>query len=257
MRDLNAELKMFLKQIIAAGEDPQMIEDEYAKILDRFMDTYRAEGETPREYLDKLYKKGELPVYIQKNIDSIPDGCGDVYIKGDVLQLKPLLVEPATRKFVLEILHRGERSELNGDLIGLAATFDADEREAAAEILKSDEKARDMLMDLAKNADGKALAVYIDFLMAFENKTDVFALIKKVFSEDVVLYAYYLGKIEEDSREIISFLNERLKENVNYIEFMEIRNSIERLGGEVDETPDFNDDHYYRIIKGKQQNDNS
>ena len=65
-----------------------------------------------------------------------------------------------------------------------------------------------------------------------------------------VLYASYLG-MYEDLR-ALPLLRERIKNpHIGYVEFTEIRNSIERLGGEVDVKRDFSSDPDYAVLKNK------
>ncbi|MCQ2602418.1 MAG: hypothetical protein MJ193_00680 [Clostridia bacterium] len=68
--------------------------------------------------------------------------------------------------------------------------------------------------------------------------------------DDIALYARLLGKYGDT--DAIELLNAFAKENeLNYNEFMEIRNAVEELGGYFKEDEKkYQDDEFYRYLKG-------
>ena len=73
--------------------------------------------------------------------------------------------------------------------------------------------------------------------------------------EDVALYARLLGKYGDESA--IEVLKSFADSNeLNYNEYMEIRNAVEELGGYfVDKEKDYQDDAFYRYLKGLDEPD--
>ena len=66
-------------------------------------------------------------------------------------------------------------------------------------------------------------------------------------AEDVPTYAGLLGRYGDPAA--IDILKSFASEvDINYVEFVEIRNAVEELGGEMTEEKDFSDDPYYKYI---------
>lgn len=125
-------------------------------------------------------------------------------------------------------------------------------REIAVEILTENHSAvKDMLLLKLKvgGLDAKSLVYLADILVNLPENEYVFNLLVKLFKGGTndPLYAAYLGKYG-DTR-ALQALYERMEGEVNYAEFLEIRNAIERLGGEVTREPDFTDDPFYKALK--------
>lgn len=77
----------------------------------------------------------------------------------------------------------------------------------------------------------------------------VLDLYKELFdnADNKQIYAAYLGRLDDERA--LEFLNKRLTDKLNYAEYLEIRNAIERLGGEVNKSFDFSQDPYYKALK--------
>lgn len=73
--------------------------------------------------------------------------------------------------------------------------------------------------------------------------------------DDVALYARLLGKYGDEKA--IDVLKSYAEDNeLNYNEFMEIRNAVEQLGGYFDQDENsYEDDEFYRFIKGSDEED--
>ena len=64
------------------------------------------------------------------------------------------------------------------------------------------------------------------------------------------LYASLLGKLGDERA--LDALNRALdREEINYLDYIEIRDAIEALGGECAHERDFNGDPYYETLKGE------
>lgn len=123
-------------------------------------------------------------------------------------------------------------------------------RELAAEILKNNAAAvKERLISALGNATAAQKQVIADVLVEAGKDERTFALLKELFlSGDNVPYtAGLLGKYGDERA--AEFMYPAL-DDCNYLEFIEIRNAIEQMGGVVDDSyRDFSDDEYYKAIK--------
>ena len=90
----------------------------------------------------------------------------------------------------------------------------------------------------------------LDLLVAVPGDEDVFAFALKGFQthkDKRALYAGYLAKLEDD-RALEALLDVAEGSDVSYIDFIEIRSAIERLGGEAP-IRDFSADPTYKAVK--------
>lgn len=103
-------------------------------------------------------------------------------------------------------------------------------------------------------ADDAGREALLDLLADFPCDDDVlnFALRQfKTHPEKRALYAGYLGKLGDD-RALEPLLDAAEGESMPYIDFIEVRNAIERLGGESP-VRDFTDDPTYQAVKRLQK----
>jgi hypothetical protein len=103
----------------------------------------------------------------------------------------------------------------------------------------------DMLkeLDSCNRAGQEAL---LDVLSAYPGNESVFSMALKFFEEDRkrrALFAGYLGRLA-DERALPALLKAAGEQNLPYLDFIEIRNAIERLGGDAPER-EFHDDPGY------------
>lgn len=135
---------------------------------------------------------------------------------------------------------------------GLLTDETADEgvAEKAAEILKEHAgEVKEELIAAIPSATQAQKQVIADVLVETDRDDRTFALLKELFlaKDNVPFIAGLLGKYGDERA--AAFLYPALDDS-NYLEFMEIRNAIEQLGGVVDDTyRDFTDDPYYKAIK--------
>lgn len=73
-------------------------------------------------------------------------------------------------------------------------------------------------------------------------------LLEELFAQgdNVPFYASLMGKYGDERACAMLY---RALDNCNYMEYVEIKNAIERMGGVVDDSRDFTDDPYYNAIK--------
>ncbi|MCL1854452.1 MAG: hypothetical protein FWF86_01860 [Clostridia bacterium] len=101
---------------------------------------------------------------------------------------------------------------------------------------------------LAAGSAGKE--ALLDVLTRFSGDEDVFAFALSSFRaqpDKRALFAGYLAKLDDD-RALEALLDAAEGNDVSYIDFIEIRNAIERLGGEAP-LRDFTADPTFRAVK--------
>lgn len=108
----------------------------------------------------------------------------------------------------------------------------------------------DMLsvLDTCNRAGQEAM---LDVLSAYPGNEAVFMLALKLFEEDKkrrALFAGYLGRLS-DERALPVLLKAAGEQNLPYLDYIEIRNAIERLGGDAPEREFHDDPGYDAMIK--------
>ena len=140
-------------------------------------------------------------------------------------------------------------------LKALAVLTDEDkpysERLAAYEFLLEDcEDVVDDMLEKFYASEGETGKMLIEILAGYKGNPAVYmGLVSYLYKgEDVALFARLLGGYgDERAIDVLkSFVEEY---DVDYNEYMEIRNAVEELGGDFDDSRDFTDDPFYRFIK--------
>lgn len=107
------------------------------------------------------------------------------------------------------------------------------------------------VLDAAQNATRAGKEAFLDILCDFPGEPETFDLGISLFLEDPArkaLYASFLGKLGDDRA--VPFLQDALKDPaLPYLDYIEIRNAMERLGGELSEERDFFDDPGFEALK--------
>lgn len=125
-----------------------------------------------------------------------------------------------------------------------------DTRSFAAEILANhaDEVKEKLLSRAGKSEETDMLLA--DVLVYSKGDDRIYQLLVRLFLSGLnnALYAGYLGMYEDERA--LPLLKERIESpDIGYVEFMELRNAIERLGGDPIEDRDFHSDPDYKIMK--------
>lgn len=241
-----------------ADETEEMIPELYEK----WVTTPSAEtdGVTPEEYFARVTDPGVLvDEFVRTNrgdgnpcsllldrIAEVPE-CATGLIK--IIEEN---ADPKTVIAAMDVLDESGAEQPLGYYAGLIVDENADEGvvEKAAEILKENADAvRDALFAEIPKANNAQKQIIADILVETDRDDRTFELMKELFAakENVPFIAGLLGKYGDERA--AAFLYPALDDS-NYLEFMEIRNAIEQLGGVVDDTyRDFTDDPYYKAIK--------
>ncbi len=129
--------------------------------------------------------------------------------------------------------------------------------EAYEFLLEDCEVIVDEMLERFYKCEGDTAQMLLEIMANYPGHKGVFmALVSYLYrGEDVALFARLLGKYGDLSA--IQLLEDFAKENeLNYNEYMEIRNAVEELGGvfKNDESK-FADDMFYRYVKGLDEED--
>ena len=112
-------------------------------------------------------------------------------------------------------------------------------------------KVKEPILDRMNEADSSAKAVFLDVLCNFPGDDRIYNYVVDAFRtsfDQRALYASYIAKLG-DAR-AIDTLREALElTDLNYLDYIEIVNAIEALGGEVEMTREFHGDPYYESLK--------
>ena len=142
------------------------------------------------------------------------------------------------------------------DLVALIVSPDADydkKLEAYAYLCENGEEVVDDMIKAQLTADEESGQMLVEILANYKGRKDIFLLLVSYFyrGEDVALFARLLGSYGDESAiDILKSFAKQFEDELNYNEFMEIRNAVEELGGDFDLNTDFSDDPFYRYLKG-------
>lgn len=172
-----------------------------------------------------------------------------------------------TVPFLIDILKRQKSDELTMYAVNLLnemqctepfdiyldwifdSSQDKDLRDLASEVLaENSDLVKDKVLSKLEDADFSSKEYACDILIHCEHDERIFSLLKEMFLSKVnlQLYANYLGQYGDERA--IEFLTEQAK-TCDYISFIEIRNAVEELGGELNIERDFSQDKDYKKIK--------
>ena len=271
--DFDANFKAYLEKWIELNKGKfktlEQMEDAVPQVYLRWLNSPAAflEGETPGAYFQKYSSAPELVkwlrLYDEKGV-SAPEMLLDRITDLGSESLKPLLFTAGNEKYPpsLRMTALNLIKELDAGKEPMALCFkliDAREEndelaDVAAELMQSSaEGLLDEIIARLPGASPEARATYLDILADHSGDERVFDELLSAFETDrqrCALYASLLGKLGDERA--LDALNRALdREEINYLDYIEIRDAIEALGGECAHERDFNGDPYYETLKGE------
>ncbi len=108
------------------------------------------------------------------------------------------------------------------------------------------------ILDKLDELNPSARETYLDILSGFPGNERIFQALMKAFEQEAdrcALYASCLGKYG-DERAVDALTRALDREEINYLDYIELRDAIERLGGEFAHERCFDGDPYYETLKG-------
>lgn len=241
--------------------DEDEIADAVAIAYEKWCDSPLSELNfvSPRQYFDNFSDPENLiktMLEYYNNFDDIP-----ALLMDRITQIK------GTIPFLVDILKREKNDELTMYAVNILNEMDASEpynlyiewifdkkqnndlRDIASEVLSENyEYVSDKILSKLDNADNSSKVFAADILSNCKHDDRIYNLLLELFlsNTNTQLYANYLGKYG-DARAIEPMTE--IAKNCDYISFVEIRNAIEQLGGELDIERDFSTDSYYNKLK--------
>ena len=155
-----------------------------------------------------------------------------------------------------EMKNRSEMEKMLATLCDETIAYST--RLEAYEYLQEDcEEMVETMLEKFYQSQGETADMLIEILAEYKgNKAVYMGLVSYLYrGDDVALYARLLGKYGDESAiEVLKSFAEST--DLNYNEYMEIRNAVEELGGYFeDKEGDYQDDEFYRYLKGLDETD--
>lgn len=239
----------------------EALEDDLGMLFNRFENVRikTLDGKTPKEYAAELREDGEIFDYVSKCLDNnieVTDTICDEVVRaeGATEYLNGLLYENnKDAKLLAALLLKEIDDEEVEDIFISVLTNDEmpDEvKTVAFEYLSDgDDCVPEKILEIINSVPEKNQGILVEVLSNFKGRKDVFYWLVTMLqrAEDVPTYAGLLGRCGDPAA--IDILKSFASEvDINYVEFVEIRNAVEELGGEMTEEKDFSDDPYYKYI---------
>lgn len=239
----------------------EALEDDLGMLFNRFENVRikTLDGKTPKEYAAELREDGEIFDYVSKclenNIEVTDTICDEIVrAEGATEYLNGLLYENnKDAKLLAALLLKEIDDEEVEDIFISVLTNDEmpDEvKTVAFEYLSDgDDCVPEKILEIINSVPEKNQGILVEVLSNFKGRKDVFYWLVTMLqrAEDVPTYAGLLGRYGDTAA--IDILKSFASEvDINYVEFVEIRNAVEELGGEMTEEKDFSDDPYYKYI---------
>lgn len=222
-------------------------------------------GRTPGTYFSQFEDVGELVdgfVQYGRSDTPMPDQLLEAIVERGAEAVGPLLnvaededMPRALRMTALNMMIELEATEplpLCLELV-LYREMEDELADVAAEVLEAiGHPAVKPLLDRLDEASDAALLTMLDLLCNFPGDERIYEYAVRQFMEKPeqrALYATYLGKLG-DHRAIEPLKAMALSQELNYLDYLEIKNAIEALGGEYDGPErEFSGDPYYESMK--------
>jgi len=238
-----------------------------------FPDVYLKWLNTPADWLGRVspsmyfaqYDNAKMLVkwmrdYFKQNV-SVPDLLLDRIVQlGEdaVPELMILLEKPACDEDEAKMCAVGMFAQLESDapdalyikwIAAAEAGDDLAERAADALTQKAD-AVKDALLAAYDGASTHGQALMLDILSYVRGDERVFDLLCKKFEagENAALYASYLLKCGDERA--LPVLEKALYDpDLSYLDYIEVRNAVEALGGEITQERDFSGDEDYEALR--------
>ncbi len=223
------------------------------------------DGFTPIEYVKIVDKSGNLFDYIEYMLNTereVSDIVTDALVKrDDAIELVKKLLQSNDRntlKYAFTVMFELDNSLVTDLCIDIIRSKDDNQEKIGAcyEMLAEDnDEAAEKILSIMYEVDEDTQFIFADILSNYKNNENIFMwLVTMLYrGKDLCEVAQMLGRYGDNKavNMINSFV---LDKDLNYMEFIELRNAVERLGGEFEYEKDFSEDEYYKKIvtdKGK------
>ena len=234
-------------------------EDKIPLLYQKFGDTYlKSIGFTPREYYKRMSDKELVDTLLAHIKEEVPVSdflCRELESRDCPEEILPLLECKDEQLLMLAVnlaganpiafdayfaLLKGEADREIKDAVVDQLKVNADAAKARALAFLNEGIEKELMLEVLSRVRERDETVYEVLLNAFRE------------GEDLPMHASYLAAYG-DSRALPVLLERIAGEDINFLEFRELKYAIEALGGEYTEERDFSDDPYYAEFLSEQQ----
>lgn len=224
------------------GETPGLYFQKFdnAAELVKWMEAYEeAEVPVPDPLMERIADLGEKSV--SPLMRAAADSEKDAQMRVTALNLlKEIETDGAPLEMCLAIIDSREADDEVADV--------------AAELLQTlGEDCVPPILERINEVTDEARETYLDVLCNFPGDERIFPPLMEAFEthpDKRALYASYLGKLG-DPRAVETLKETLTDPELNYLDYLEIRNAVEMLGGTVEIDREFAGDPYYEALKGQ------
>ncbi len=252
------KLAKYLKENAGKFTEKQW-EDRIPLLYQKFGDTYlKSIGSTPREYYKRMSDKelvDELLAHIKEEVPVSDFLCRELESRDCPEEILPLLECKDEQLLMLAVnlaganpiafdayfaLLKGDNDREIKDAVVDQLKANADAAKARALAFLSEGIEKELMLEVLSRVKERDEKVYEVLLAAFRE------------GEDLPMRASYLAAYG-DSRALPVLVERIAGEDINFLEFRELKYAIEALGGEYTEERDFSNDPYYAEFMSEQQ----
>lgn len=222
---------------------PETIESSIPSLYESWLNMKNAEigGLTPKEFVNRLKAENKLGRYIlayAENDMEISDLIAEAAGEEEVPSILEMIEKyPSYKQVGLKMIGESGSTAADGKLVEMLTDEESEDvKDIIVEVLSSGhENVCGTLLDMMEGADEETRKLFVDILYHYTGDRRIFDWLVKMFAttDEIALYAAYLGAYgDEDAVEILKKYADENK--LTHYEFLEIRNAVERLGGEMD-----------------------
>ncbi len=252
------KLAKYLKENAGKFTEKQW-EDRIPLLYQKFGDTYlKRIDATPREYYRRMSDKelvDELLAHMKEDIPVSDFLCREIESRDCPEEILPLLECKDEQFLTLAVNLAGSNPVAFEKYFALLkGDTDREIKDAVVDQLKANADAA-KARALAFLEEGVERELMLEVLSRTKERDEkVFETLMTAFreGEDLPMRASYLAAYG-DSRALPVLLDRIAGEDVNFLEFRELKYAIEALGGEYNEERDFTNDPYYEAFLSEQQ----
>jgi len=232
--------------------------DVIPKLYEKFGNTQiNAIGTTPNLYYSAM-NNAELATLLKEHLKSgVPVSdflCREMEKRGACDEFLELLLSEDEELLTYAITVNGSAVAAYDKYIDIICDekLSSDVRDAAADMIKENaDPAKARLLNMISSGAAKDYA--LDLIARIKERDEnVYNMLLKEFLsnlDNIPKYAHLLSSYG-DERYLPYLLDEIRREDISYIDFLELKYAIEKLGGEYSEERDFSSDPYYAQIHG-------
>lgn len=252
------KLAKYLKENAGKFTEKQW-EDKIPMLYQKFGDTYlKRIGATPRDYYRRMSDKELVDELLAHNKEEVPVSdflCREIESRGCPEEILPLLECRDDGLLTLAVNLAGANPIAFDKYFALLkGDTDREIKDAVVDQLKANADAA-KVRALEFLEEGIERELMLEVLSRVKERDErVFEVLLAAFREgdDLPMRASYLAAYG-DSRALPVLLDRIAGEDINFLEFRELKYAIEALGGEYNEERDFSNDPYYQEFLSEQQ----